>query len=102
MRAEPARPWKVAELAQLAGASRASLVRLFHAGTGVAPKQWLAALRLELSAARLAEGGPSLTEVALSVGYQNVFSFSRAFKRRYGISPAHYRRGSATRLLCAA
>jgi len=102
LKAEPARPWKVRELAKLAGASRASLVRLFHASTGLAPKQWLAELRLELAARLLVEEAPPLAEVALRVGYQSVFSFSRAFKRRYGVPPAHYRRYAATPLRCAA
>jgi AraC-like DNA-binding protein len=102
LKAEPARPWRVSELAKLAGASRASLVRLFHATTGLAPKRWLSVLRLELAAELLAHGAPTLSEVALAVGYRSVFSFSRAFKRQYGVAPADFRRGGGSMLRCAA
>ena len=53
LRAEPARAWRVRELAKLAGASRASFVRLFRAATGTSPKRWLTAYRLEQAASLL-------------------------------------------------
>lgn len=99
---EPARAWKVSELAKLAGASRASLVRLFHAATGTSPKRWLTTYRLEQAAERLRQGDETLAEVAASVGYVSEFALSRAFKRKFGVSPARYRQQAALWLRAAA
>lgn len=102
LRAEPARAWRVAELAKLAGASRASLVRLFHAQTGTSPKRWLTAYRLEHAASLLQETDHTLAEVAKRVGYVTEFALSRAFKRRFGVAPALYRQQSSLPVRAAA
>lgn len=102
LRADPGRAWRVRELTKIAGASRASLSRLFRATFGVSPKRWLTTLRLEEAARLLVGQQEPVAEVALRVGYQSVFSFSRAFKRKYGASPVHYRRHAGLSLRCAA
>jgi transcriptional regulator GlxA family with amidase domain len=99
--ADPARAWRVPELAKLAGASRATFARLFHAATGTSPKRWLAARRLAHAATLLSATESTLAEIAAQVGYVSEFSLSRAFKRRYGIAPAHYRQASGP-IRCAA
>jgi AraC-like DNA-binding protein len=99
---DPARSWTVRELAKLAGASRASLVRLFHAVTGTSPKRWLTAHRLERAAELLASEESTVAEVAARVGYVSEFAFSRAFKRRYGVPPARYRGQTSPVFRCAA
>jgi transcriptional regulator GlxA family with amidase domain len=101
MREQPAQPWCVKRLAKLAGASRASFARLFQRATGKSPKRWLRGHRLELVAARLVSSDQTLAEIAAQVGYVSEFALSRAFKRHFGVAPAHYRQ---TRLVtrCAA
>ena len=37
------------------------------------------------------ERGDTVTETAASVGYSDVFAFSRMFKRRFGVPPSQYR-----------
>lgn len=101
MRDAPDEPWTVQRLARLAGASRAAFARLFQAATGQSPKRWLREHRLELAAARLAGTRETLAEIAKRVGYVSEFSFSRAFKRRHGVAPAHYRSRLLT-IRCAA
>lgn len=91
LRAEPARAWRVRELAKLAGASRASFARLFWAATGTSPKRWLTAYRLEQAARLLQQTDVTLAALAAHVGYGTEFALSRAFKRRFGVSPARYR-----------
>lgn len=97
----PAERWTVPRLAKVAGASRASFVRLFRAATGTSPKRWLSARRLERAARLLVTTEQTLHEIARQVGYESEFSLSRAFKRQYGVAPAHYRSGAQTRC-CAA
>ena len=99
---DPARSWTMRELAKLAGASRASLVRLFHAATGTSPKRWLTAHRLERAARLLGRPEPTVAEVAARVGYVSEFAFSRAFKRRFGVPPSRFREHSPATLRCAA
>jgi transcriptional regulator GlxA family with amidase domain len=98
---QPERPWRVQELAKLAGASRASFARLFHADIGTSPQRYLRALRLKHAARLLTTSSETLARIAARVGYVSEFALSRAFKRRYGLSLAVYRRQSLT-LRCAA
>jgi AraC-like DNA-binding protein len=82
--------------AKAVGLSRAAFARRFARALGVSPIAYLAELRLARAAQRLSECDHSLAEVATEVGYESEFAFSRAFKRRYGVPPAAYRRLRAT------
>ena len=53
------------------------------------PREYLAALRMNKAAELLCEGF-GVSVVAASVGYPDVFSFSRAFKNYYKIPPTQY------------
>lgn len=88
------RAWTLDELASHAGASRATLVRMFQKTAGLAPLAFLAELRLGLARRRLLAGTSSLAEIAAEVGYQSESAFSRAFQRRYGMRPGEARRGA--------
>ena len=101
VKAEPARAWKVSELSKLAGASRAAFARLFQAAVGTSPQRWLRAERLEHAARLLRQTSAPLSEIAPLVGYQSEFALSRAFKRRHGVAPGHYRKG-VSRVVCTA
>jgi AraC-like DNA-binding protein len=91
MHQRPAHPWTVEELAGAVGVSRATLARRFTALVGEPPLAYLARWRLELAARRLRDSANSVAAVGRSVGYLSEFSFSRAFKRVHGESPAGYR-----------
>jgi AraC-like DNA-binding protein len=49
-------------------------------------------LRADLAVRRLGESHDSITEVAFLLGYSDVSTFHRAFKRWTGLSPAAYRK----------
>jgi transcriptional regulator GlxA family with amidase domain len=103
VQAAPGRRWSVRELGKVAGASRASLARLFQRATGMSPKRWLTAQRLQQAAVLLQTGEETLSEIARQVGYVSEFAFSRAFKRHFGIAPARYRQAlSPAPTRCAA
>jgi transcriptional regulator GlxA family with amidase domain len=101
MQQEPARPFRVAELAKLAGASRATFARLFIAATGRTPIRFLTERRLELAAKLLITTRAPLSRIAELTGYKTEFALSRAFKRHHGLAPAHYR-GRVAPVRCAA
>jgi AraC-like DNA-binding protein len=53
---------------------------------------YLTEWRLELAAEALRSGNRSVQSVALEVGYESEAAFNRAFKRRFDVPPARYRR----------
>lgn len=91
MAEEYARPDLCCEqLAQAAHLSEVYLRRLFLRRYRTTPFQYLTALRMSRAQTLLLEGRP-VKEVALSVGYSDVYSFSRAYKRRFGQAPGQTR-----------
>lgn len=88
---QPARSWTVAELAELAGMSRAVFAKRFSELVGEPPNTYLTRWRMELSARRLRATDDPLSAVARSVGYASEFAFSRAFVRVRGVRPSVYR-----------
>lgn len=87
MHAEPANPWQLHELAEVAGMSRARFAAHFRAVTGHTPADHLAAWRV-LVAQDLLRSGRALKHVALDVGYGSVSAFSRVFARKVGCTPS--------------
>ncbi len=82
----------LATLAAEAGLSPHHFHRMFRGLTGETPKQYCQRLRLERAAYRLLVfGGKSIFDVALDCGYVNHETFTRAFGKRFGVSPREYR-----------
>ncbi len=91
LHSDPAAPWTVARLAELAGASRAALARRFNELVGEPPMSFLTGWRIALAADLLLEPGATVGSVADQVGYGSSFALSTAFKRVRGMSPQQYR-----------
>ena len=81
----------VADVAARLHLNRSYFTSLFTSVTGVSPKEHLRILRMERAAALLRSGQYTVSVVAASVGYSDLFIFSRAFKGYYGVSPTEYR-----------
>lgn len=88
----PGHEWTLAELARAAGTSRSVLAERFQQLVGTSPMQYLTQWRMVMAANLLRRGNTPLARVAEEVGYQNDASFSRAFRREYGLPPAAWRR----------
>ena len=85
---------RIADLAADLGLNRSYFCRIFKEQMGLPPQEYLVMCRLEMAAELLMGHGLSQKEVILRVGYQDVSTFSRMFKRKYGMSPGEYvRRG---------
>lgn len=83
-------PWRIADLARLAGLSAAQLHRRSVAAYGVAPLRRLTELRLDLARELVVQGDLGLRAIAARTGYGDEFALSSAFKRRWGASPRSY------------
>lgn len=94
-RPEIAEDWRIA--AREAGVSPAHFRRVFGEATGMGPYAFQLAGRLAAAAEALRETNGSLKEIAARVGFEDPYHFSRAFKKRYGCSPSHYREQIPTR-----
>jgi AraC family transcriptional regulator len=82
----------VADLANVACLSIFHFTRAFAATMGVPPHRYVTQRRLEAAKALIATGKPSLSEIAFNCQFSSQSSFTRAFRRATGMTPAEYRR----------
>jgi AraC-like DNA-binding protein len=88
---EPAHPFNVVELAQLAEVSVRSLQAIFHRHTGLTPMAYLRELRLANVHEELRQARPDQTTVAAVAhrwGFGHLGRFAAAYRGRYGVSPS--------------
>ena len=90
---EPARDWTVKGLAKEIGMSRSALAARFSELVGESVKQYITEWRMQLARDELLTTGQNLAVLAEKYGYQSEAAFSRAFKRVFGASPGHVRKG---------
>ncbi|WP_417566396.1 GlxA family transcriptional regulator [Marinobacter sp.] len=78
-------------LASLSGLTERSLIRRFKAATGDTPTGYLQVLRIEAARQHLENSRAAVEEVTRLVGYDDVSSFSRLFRKHTGLAPGVYR-----------
>ncbi len=81
----------VDSLAQKAGMSPRNFARVFSAQTGMTPASYVETLRLDQAREVLESGSDSMGQVAEASGFGSEDRMRRAFRRRFGVSPAEYR-----------
>ena len=86
------RPDIVAELVRRSGLPKRTFDRRFRAATGYSPLSYVQSLRIEEAKHLLETGSKPVEEVAQEVGYADLASFRRLFRRLAGMSPGDYRR----------
>jgi len=84
-------PLDVPALARAAGQSPAHFSRAFRRAFGMTPHQCLIARRMERAAVMLRTDDRPVADVCHSLGLRSVGSFTTAFGRTFGVSPAAYR-----------
>ena len=82
----------VTELTNVACLSIFHFTRAFAGAMGMPPHRYVSRRRLENAKAMIATGRASLHEIALDCQFSSQSSFTRAFRRATGITPAEYRR----------
>jgi AraC-like DNA-binding protein len=94
MHDNPGHRWTLQELAERVGMSRSIFALKFRETVGETPMEYLTRWRMLLAGDRLKTAGDTLSEIALSLGYESESAFGKAFKRVMGCSPKQYSRGS--------
>ena len=84
-------PLTMEEIAASVGLSERSLLRRFRETLNVSPHQFYRELRLDVGRRLLDNSDLSVTEVALSCGFDSRGAFTRAFKGAFGRSPSKHR-----------
>ena len=80
----------IKEVADTIGISDRYLYNLFIKHEGTAPKQYLNQLKLKRAKSMLKNTNCSISEIAVSIGFPDVLTFSRFFSKNMGCSPTAY------------
>jgi AraC-like DNA-binding protein len=89
--AEAHEPISLASLAQDAGISPFHFLRTFRHVTGLSPHQYVLRTRLHRAAVRLRRTSEPVSVIALDVGFNDLSTFNRRFRRLMGMSPGAFR-----------
>jgi AraC family transcriptional regulator len=65
--------------------------RVFRGMVGEPVAEYIRRLRLERAGMRLTQSRRSVTDIGFEAGYENLESFIRAFKQRFGVPPSRFR-----------
>jgi AraC-like DNA-binding protein len=77
----------VKQVAAFAGVHRSYFSNMFTSQVGMSPVKYIQMIRMEKAKQLLKETKVTVTEIALSLGYPNLYSFTRAFKIYYKVPP---------------
>ncbi len=83
-----------ASLAEICGISTVYFRKTFESVYGISPIKYLHNFRIEKAKAILHSDYESIEQVALSVGYNSIYHFSKMFKQYTGKSPSEYAKAS--------
>ena len=81
----------VEELSELLGVSQPYLYKLFSNKFNISTKQYITWHKINYAKKLLIETDMSITEIANSVGYNDILAFSKMFSSKEKISPQKYR-----------
>jgi transcriptional regulator GlxA family with amidase domain len=82
----------LAAMATAAGLERRTLLRRFARATGMTPIEYCRAVRIARARELLEGGDTSQKQIAQSLGYRDVVSFARVFRKTVGLAPGAYRK----------
>lgn len=81
----------IEDLAGVCKLNRSYFSKLFRDSMGCPPQEFLIRLRMSKAAELMQCTANSIGDIAFMCGYPNQLHFSRAFKKRYGLSPREWR-----------
>lgn len=90
----------LAAMATAAGLERRTLLRRFASATGMTPIAYCRAVRIARARELLEGGDTSQKQIAQSLGYDDVASFARVFRKAVGSAPGAYRKKFGRNDIC--
>ncbi|WP_245697440.1 AraC family transcriptional regulator [Paenibacillus oryzae] len=90
LHSDPTQDYSVTQLALKANSGLRQFTSMFKEMTGLNPLDYIARLRINRAKRQLVSWNGTLNGIASSVGYQDVYYFSRRFKQIVGESPKQY------------
>ncbi|TRY31409.1 GlxA family transcriptional regulator [Aliiglaciecola sp. M165] len=82
----------VAEMVKITSVSKKTVYRRFMQATGYTPIEYVVSLRMEEAKDCLEANNTNIEEIASDVGYSDMSSFRRLFKKHTGVTPNQYRK----------
>ena len=89
-------PVTIEAIAFSCGLNRSYLSRIFKDATGYSLQEYLIVYRMKIASKLLVETNMNIQTIAGKVGYNDAFTFTKAFKRHTGKSPSEYRSNEST------
>lgn len=92
LRSQIGRRWRLSDIATRIGCTPEHARRLFHKYQGVSPGEFIIRTRMEVAQALLSSSSQSISQIAETLGFCDVYAFSSQFRKRIGVSPKKYRK----------
>jgi AraC-like DNA-binding protein len=84
-------PTRLIDLARVSCMSPTSLSRMFRTKTGITLQRFLSAYKISKAHEMIVTSDASVTEIASALGFANLSTFERTFRRITGQAPSKYR-----------
>ena len=88
----------IAFMAEVCGVSESHFMKIFKDVTKQSFNEFLVNYRLEVAAKQLRESELKVIDIAVACGFNNHSYFTRAFIKKYGLTPVKYRRREELKL----
>ncbi|MFE5320652.1 helix-turn-helix transcriptional regulator [Paenibacillus sp. NPDC056579] len=88
---QPQHPYDMSELAKSLSLTTDHFIRIFKQERGITPYSYLQRCRLETAKTLLRMSTLSITDIASSCGFSDIYNFSRFFQSKTGLSPRKFR-----------
>jgi AraC-like DNA-binding protein len=82
----------IQQLSEMSFMSIRNFQRIFKDSTGLSPNDYLLDFRIQKASILLTESDSAIYDVSAQVGIPDWFYFSKAFKRKFGVSPLKFRK----------
>lgn len=78
-------------LARESGLSKFHLIRVFKKSVGISPAKFLGQMKIDLAKHWLVKSQKSVVSIAMDLGFRDLSTFNKSFKKAVGQTPSEYR-----------
>ena len=83
---------KISELADIYCCSSSNIYKIFKQNLGSSPQDFFIHLKMERARKYLTQTNLKVKDIAVKLGYDDPYYFSRIFSKHTGLSPVNYRK----------